>query len=241
MAARGRPRGFDRQTALRRAMEAFWRRGYEGTAISDLTKAMGINAPSLYAAFGCKEALFREAVALYNATEGAVSDRALEAAPTARRAVEAMLRLNAAAYVNPRRPPGCMITLAATIGTPECAEVRDFLGRCRQEAQDALEARLARGAAEGDLPAGADIASVAAFYYTVLQGLSIQARDGASRETLDAIVDCAMAAWDGLTTPRRRPKRKSPKGVGARRATVSRRTACAARGKNAVVAGRCRR
>jgi AcrR family transcriptional regulator len=185
-------------------MEAFWRRGYEGTAVSDLTKAMGINAPSLYAAFGCKEALFREAVALYNATEGAATDRALEAAPTARRAVEDMLRVNAAAYVNPRRPPGCMVTLAATIGTPESAEVREFLAQVRQEAQDALERRLARGVAEGDLPDGAGIAALAAFYYTVLQGLSIQARDGASRETLAAIVDCAMAAWDGLAKPRRR-------------------------------------
>jgi AcrR family transcriptional regulator len=204
MAARGRPRSFDREAVLRRAMEAFWRRGYEGTAVSDLTKAMGINAPSLYAAFGCKEALFREAVALYNATEGAVTDRALEAAPTARRAVEDMLRVNAAAYVNPRRPPGCMVTLAATIGTPESAEVREFLAQCRQEAQDAIERRLARGVTEGDLPRGADITALAAFYYTVLQGLSIQARDGASRGTLAAIVDCAMAAWDRLTKPRRR-------------------------------------
>jgi AcrR family transcriptional regulator len=208
MAVRGRPRSFDREAALRRAMEVFWRRGYEGTAVSDLTRAMAINAPSLYAAFGCKEALFREAVVLYNATEGAVTDRALEAAPTARRAVEDMLRLNAAAYVNPRRPPGCMVTLAATIGTPESAEVRDFLSQCRQQAQDAIEARLVRGVADGDLPEGADISALAAFYYTVLQGLSIQARDGASRDTLAAIVDCAMAAWDGRATPQR-PKRKS--------------------------------
>src|SRR5919109_592052 len=160
MATRGRPRSFDREAALRQATEVFWRRGYEGTAISDLTKAMNINAPSLYAAFGCKEALFREAVALYNATEGAVTDRALEAAPTARQAVEDMLRLNAAAYVNPRRPPGCMVTLAATIGTPENAEARDFLSQCRQEAQDAIEARLVRGVADGDLPERADIASL---------------------------------------------------------------------------------
>ena len=201
MARRGRPRSFNREAALRRAMEVFWRRGYEGAAVSDLTRAMGINAPSLYAAFGCKEALFREAVALYNATDGAMSDRALEAASTARQAVEDMLRVNAAAYVNPRRPPGCMVTLAATIGTPESAEVREFLAQCRQEAEDALQRRLVRGVAEGDLPASADIAALAAFYYTVLQGLSIQARDGASRKALSAIVDCAMAGWDGLTKP----------------------------------------
>jgi AcrR family transcriptional regulator len=218
MATRGRPRSFDREAALRRAMDVFWRRGYEGAAVSDLTKAMGINAPSLYAAFGCKEALFREAVALYNATEGAVTDRALEAAPTARRAIEDMLRLNAAAYVSPRRPPGCMVTLAATIGTPESAAVRQFLAQCRQEAQEAIERRLARGVAEGDLPKRADVAALAAFYYTVLQGLSIQARDGASRETLAGIVDCAMAAWDRLVNPEPRRRGKD--------------------GKNAVVAGR---
>jgi AcrR family transcriptional regulator len=203
MARRGRPRSFNREAALRRAMEVFWRRGYEGAAVSDLTRAMGINAPSLYAAFGCKEALFRESVALYNATDGAMTDRALEAAPTARQAVEDMLRVNAAAYVNPRRPPGCMVTLAATIGTPESADVRAFLAQCRQEAEDALQRRLARGVAEGDLPASADIAALAAFYYTVLQGLSIQARDGASRKALSAIVDCAMAAWDELAKPQR--------------------------------------
>jgi AcrR family transcriptional regulator len=203
MAVRGRPRSFDRQAALRRAMEVFWRRGYEGAAVSDLTRAMGINAPSLYAAFGCKEALFREAVALYNATDGAMTDRALEAAPTARQAVEDMLRVNAAAYANPRRPPGCMVTLAANIGTPEGAEVREFLAQCREEGEDALERRLARGVAEGDLPESTDIAALAAFYYTVLQGLSIQARDGASRKALSAIVDCAMAAWHGLTKPPR--------------------------------------
>jgi AcrR family transcriptional regulator len=202
MTTRGRPRSFDREAALRRAMEVFWRRGYEGTAVSDLTKAMGIKAPSLYAAFGCKEALFREAVELYNATEGAATDRALEAAATARQGVEEMLRVNAVAYVNPGRPPGCMVTMAATIGTPESGEVREFLARCRREAEDALKRRLARGIAEGDLPMETDIAALAAFYYTVLQGLSIQARDGASRKQLSAIVDCAMAAWDGPATPR---------------------------------------
>jgi AcrR family transcriptional regulator len=201
-------------------MEVFWRRGYEGTAVSDLTKAMRISAPSLYAAFGCKEALFREAVGLYNATEGAATDRALEAAPTARQAIEDMLRVNAAAYVNPRRPPGCMVTLAATIGTPESAEVRAFLAQSREAAQSAIERRLARGVAEGDLPKGADVAALAAFYYTVLQGLSIQARDRASRAMLSAIVDCAMAAWDGLATPapRRRPGKLSIRRKGARMA-----------------------
>lgn len=201
MAGRGRPREFDRAAALRRAMDVFWRRGYEGASIGDLTKAMGINAPSLYACFGCKEALFRAAVALYNETEGAATDRALERAPTARTAVAAMLRDNAEAYARPKRPPGCMVTLAATVGSAENQEVRDFLSQCRQQAQDALQLRLERGIAEGDVPAATDTTALAAFYYTVLQGLSIQARDGASRAALHRIVDCAMAAWDRLTGP----------------------------------------
>ncbi|WP_437927199.1 TetR/AcrR family transcriptional regulator [Sorangium sp. So ce291] len=202
MVGRGRPRSFDRAAALRRAMEVFWERGYEGTSLSDLTTAMGINSPSLYAAFGCKEALFREAVSLYNEVEGAAVARAVRDAPTARRAVEAMLRGNAEAYVSPGKPSGCMIVLAATLGTQESEAVRCHLAEVRRGALVELQRRLDRGVAEGDLPAGTDTAALAAFYTTVLQGLSIQARDGASREALLAIVDCAMAAWDALARPR---------------------------------------
>ena len=120
MASRGRPRSFDRAAALRQAMAVFWQRGYEGTSLGDLTAAMGINRPSLYAAFGCKEALFHEAVALYDAVEGGATARALQDEPTARAAVEAMLCDNAEAYAAPDKPPGCMIVLGAMLGTPEC-------------------------------------------------------------------------------------------------------------------------
>lgn len=202
MAERGRPRGFDRDAALRRAMEVFWARGYEGTSISDLTAAMGIGSPSLYAAFGCKEALFREAVELYGVVEGAAAARALTVEPTARAAIESMLRANVENYANPRKPPGCMIVLSAMSGSPDSDEVRAFLSRTRRDAQDVLRQRLERGIAEGDLPKGADTAAIAAFYTTVLNGLSIQARDGASRKSLRAIVDGAMAAWDALAVPR---------------------------------------
>lgn len=196
MAKRGRPRSFDRAAALRRAMDVFWEHGYEGTSISDLTAAMDINAPSLYAAFGCKEELFREAVALYD--EGSPTDRALRDAPTARAAVEAMLRDNVDAYVDPETPNGCMIVLAATVGTPKNEAVRDYLAECRRSDRIALRHRLERGIAEGDVPEGTDAAALAAYYITVLQGLSIQARDGGSRETLEAVVDHAMSAWDAL-------------------------------------------
>jgi len=201
MTKRGRPREFDRAVALRRAMEVFWERGYEGTSVGDLTAAMGINRPSLYAAFGSKEALFREAVELYNRLEGEAVERALHEAPTAREAVEGMLRVNADAYVEPTTPRGCMIVLSATVGTPEAQAVRDFLAAHRQSSHEALRNRLERGVAEGDVPAGTDTEGLATFYTTILQGLSIQARDGASRETLHGIVDRAMAAWDALLRP----------------------------------------
>lgn len=197
---RGRPRNFDRAEALRRAMEVFWARGYEGTSLTDLTQAMGIERPSLYAAFGCKEALFREAVDLYNDIEGVPARRALETAATARQAIEAMLRDYAAIYTRPGHPPGCMIVLSALLGTPQNKKVRDHLARHRYDSHLSLKARIARGMAEGDMPKEADAERIARFYSTLLEGLSIQARDGASRQSLESVIDGAMAAWDSLVS-----------------------------------------
>jgi AcrR family transcriptional regulator len=179
-------------------MEAFWRHGYEGTSITDLTAAMGINSPSLYAAFGSKEQLFREAVAVYDATEGAATTRALADEPTARLSVEAMLRDNVEAYADPATPNGCMIVLAATVGAVANAGVRDLLADNRHQSLKAVAERIERGIEDGDVPPGTDAEAVAGLYVTVLQGLSIQARDGASRHALHAVVDGAMAVWDTL-------------------------------------------
>jgi AcrR family transcriptional regulator len=201
MAERGRPRGFDRATALRRAMEVFWEHGYEGTSIGDLTAAMGIRPPSLYAAFGCKEALFRESVALYEEIEGEPPLRALCDAATAWDGIEAMLRENVRAYTAPDRPSGCMIVLAATTYTPSTAGIRDFLAEQRRQSVAAVRERLARGQADGDVPPGADIDALAAYVMSVQYGLSVQARDGASRAELSAVVDCLIRGWPAFLGP----------------------------------------
>ncbi|MBF6482277.1 TetR/AcrR family transcriptional regulator, partial [Nocardia cyriacigeorgica] len=139
MAERGRPRAFDRDVALRRAMEVFWEHGYEGASMTDLTSAMGINSPSLYAAFGGKEALFREAIELYGRTEGGLTARALREEPTARAAIEAMLRDNAVAYTAPDKPHGCMVVLAGSTYTTRTESVREFLIDMRKQTSADIE------------------------------------------------------------------------------------------------------
>jgi AcrR family transcriptional regulator len=198
MAVRGRPRAFDRTKALRQAMNVFWERGYEGASISDLTAAMGINSPSLYAAFGCKEQLLREAVAYYNETESAAVATALRELPTAREAIAEALRHNVVAYTDPDKPSGCMIVLTATTYTEQSKAVHAHLADWRIATEHDFRDRIERGIADGDVPAGADAATIAAFYSAVNQGMAIQARDGADRSKLSAVAESAIAAWDGL-------------------------------------------
>lgn len=199
MVTRGRPRSFDRDAALRAAMETFWKAGFEGASMAALTEAMGINSPSLYAAFGSKEGLFREAVALYLKTEDCKGRIILEREPTARAAVGAMLRNSVGNLTRAGCPQGCLLILGDSNASPDNDEVRRHLCQRRRDIQAALEQRVRRGISEGDVPAHADAGAMAAFYMTVIQGLSLQARDDASRKALTAIVESAMAAWDSLT------------------------------------------
>jgi AcrR family transcriptional regulator len=196
-------------------MQLFWRRGYEGTSLADLTSAMRINKPSLYAAFGSKELLFREAIALYDATDGSATHRALNE-PTARAVVESMLRGNAEFYAASGKPSGCMIVLAAALGSAESERAKEFVRGLRRESRRALQRRFDRAVEEGDLPKSADCAALAAFYTTVLNGLSVQARDGASRASLHSIVDSALASWDALVASSA-ARKKRPLGGPARK------------------------
>lgn len=206
MAARGRPRTFDPDTALRQALDLFWERGYEGTSLNDLAQAMGIASASIYACFGSKEELFGKVMALYGATSGEPPRRALREHPTARAAIHAMLRATADEITRPDTPHYCMLVLAAPTGAVENHAVREFLADRRRGQLSAIRDRLARGVTDGDLAAPpTSLDAVARYYTTVVQGLSIQARDGADRAELETVITCAMAAWDTLTSaPSRR-------------------------------------
>ena len=199
MSDKGRPRSFDRADALVRAMQVFWEKGYEGASLTALTAAMGINAPSLYAAFGCKEALYLEAMELYAQTVGTEIWEPLETAPTAREAVKRFLLATAEAYSQPDTPHGCLITLGGLHQAAIPEAVCEALTRHRKENIDKLRDRLEAAIAGGELPDGVDAGAVATFYATVQHGMSILARDGGSYEALKNVADGAMAAWGVLT------------------------------------------
>jgi AcrR family transcriptional regulator len=202
MAERGRPRSFDKEAALDRAMEVFWRLGYEGASMTDLTAAMGIAAPSLYAAFGSKEALFRQAIEHYRETEGREIWDGVEQAGTARAAVENYLMQTARVFTRRSKPAGCLIVLSALHPAERSDTVRQTLIAMREQTVAALRARLGAAAATGEIAAHADLDAIARYYVTVQQGMSIQARDGASRRDLEAVAQAALAAWPALAGTR---------------------------------------
>ncbi|GAA3976603.1 TetR/AcrR family transcriptional regulator [Streptomyces sp. NBC_01352] len=190
---RGRPRSFDRETALEKALLAFWQHGYEATSVSDLTRVMDIGTPSLYAAFGDKRSLFEEVVREYDAKYGSFGNRALDEEPTARAAVERTLREAAVEYTDPAHPYGCLVIHAAINCTS--SEVEESLRERRNATVAAFERRIRADVAAGLLPADTDAAALARHTGAVIQGMSQQARDGASRGELEALAEIAMTIW----------------------------------------------
>ncbi|MFC9299481.1 TetR/AcrR family transcriptional regulator [Streptomyces sp. NPDC057011] len=190
---RGRPRSFDRDAALHKAMFAFWERGYEATSISDLTSSLGISAPSLYAAFGDKRKLFDEVVVVYGGRYGDFAMVALAEEPTARSAVRRILHEAAEVYTDPAHPPGCMVISAAINTTSE--EVAEALRERRNANLTLFESRIRADIATGVLPADTDARELARYAGAVLQGMSQQSRDGATREELEAVAARALLAW----------------------------------------------
>ncbi|REF89080.1 TetR family transcriptional regulator [Methylovirgula ligni] len=191
----GRPREFDREAALDAAMRLFWRKGFATTSIKDLCDAMGIASPSLYAAFGCKETLYREAVARYLCTRGPPLWNKLTQAATARAGVRSFLL--AAAEIFPESeatPAGCMAVLGALCDEWPVAIAED-VRNSRLESLRRFRSRLEVAVIEGELPASTDIDQLSRFFIGIFQGMAVQARDGATPVDLKGIVEVAMAAW----------------------------------------------
>jgi AcrR family transcriptional regulator len=190
----GRPRAFDVEKALERALRVFWEKGYEGSSLSDLTQAMGINRPSLYAAFGNKEALFRKALDRYvEMTMVFVCDAINE--PTARGVAERLLRSAADMVTNPHDPPGCLTVRGALSSGEEADPIRLELALRRSEGEALIRKRFERAKRVGELPSGANPADLARYLATVYQGMSVQAAGGATRGQLRRVAETALRAW----------------------------------------------
>lgn len=194
--ARGRPREFDVEKALDSALFLFWRQGYEGTSMSSLTRAMGINTPSLYAAFGDKERLFRKVLDRYIERPASYLPRALEE-PSARAAIERLFCGAINMVMQRGRPDGCLLVQGALASAPMTSTVRKELARRRAGAEAAVCRRLQRAVDERELPSNVDAARLAKYFATVLWGMSVQAAGGATREDLEEVARTAMRAWPG--------------------------------------------
>lgn len=194
----GRPLSFDRDAALVSAMHLFWRHGYEATSVADLTRAMGITPPSLYAAFGDKRRLFLEAVHSYLGGIEAV-ERSIVDAASAYDAARDLLVAAVLGDTGTDTPPGCLLASSIVTSSPEADAVREALADIRRGIEAALRARIERDIREGLLPSGSDAEILAAHVFAVVQGMSTLAKDGAGRRKLMGIVDSAMAAWPKAT------------------------------------------
>lgn len=200
MPERGRPREFDTEQVLEAATDVFWRYGYEGASMTDLTRAMGINKPSLYAAFGNKEELFRQVVQRYTDVALAYVREALER-PTAFEVAAALLRSNVDAVTRPGRPAGCLTIQGGLSCGPAHQGVPEVLASGRLVGEHALAARFRRALADGDLPPDTDAQALARFLVVQMEGHSVHAAAGTGRERLLASVEIALRAVPGRPGP----------------------------------------
>ncbi|MBR1141695.1 TetR/AcrR family transcriptional regulator [Bradyrhizobium sp. AUGA SZCCT0431] len=192
--AMGRPREFDVDTALDLALQVFWRKGYEGASIADLTETMGITKPSLYSAFGNKEELFRKALDRYVDGPGGYFQVAL-AKPTIRAVVEHLLYESADAVTGPDHPPGCLAVQGALTCGDAAESIKQELVSRRAKSEQDLRQRFERAIAEGELPEGSDAADLAAYLSAILQGMAVQAAGGTTREQVRKIAEMALRTW----------------------------------------------
>ncbi|SAK93106.1 TetR family transcriptional regulator [Caballeronia catudaia] len=190
---RGRPRAFNREAALRNAMDVFWAKGFDTCSVADLVDAMGINSPSLYAAFGSKEDLYREAVELYTGTEGGAALRQLQARESVRDGLRAMFRASVELFTGGPNPRGCMIFLGAMSVGAEHAQLRAEMQKRRRKVASIVAARLTRAVENGELDARTDVPALAALCMTLFAGLSIQAQDGVRKAALFSAIDQFIA------------------------------------------------
>ena len=191
---RGRPREFCVDHALGQALRVFWSKGYEGASLTDLTQAMGITRPSLYAAFGNKESLFRKALDLYERDKLCYVGKSL-AEPTARKVAESMLRGAVDNITGRGEPHGCLGVIASMSCGAEAESIREEVLKRGKVAKQALVDRLERAKAEGDLPAHVDTEALTNYMYAVVQGMSVQAGAGATKEELDRTADTVLKMW----------------------------------------------
>ena len=192
--SRGRPRVFDMDEALEKALKIFWARGYEGTSIAELTETLGVNKPSMYAAFGNKEELFYKALLRYASGPVAFVNDALKE-PTARKVAETFLFRAAEFLTDPQHPKGCMIVQGA-LSSGESAElVRNILIKFRKSYEDQLAERFTKAISDGDLSSKANPKCLAKYLATIHQGMSVQATSGATKDELLDVANIALKAW----------------------------------------------
>ena len=195
-AVKGRPREFCVDEALAAALRVFWSRGYEGASLSDLTEAMGITRPSLYAAFGNKEALFRKALDLYEREKLAFMGEALKA-PTSRGVAERLLRGALEMQTSDCEPRGCLRVISSVACGAEAESIRAEVIARRASSHQALLDRFQQAKADGDLPGHVEAEGLANYLSAILQGMAVQAGGGASREQLETLVETSLAMWPG--------------------------------------------